>query len=50
LAYILTLPGLLLQRITTQEPDDSQLEVAFAALKGSLGEDYYVAGENQGNS
>ncbi len=50
LAYILTLPGLLLQRITTREPDDSQLEVAFAALKGSLGEDVYVAGENRRDS
>jgi uncharacterized protein YqhQ len=30
---------LLLQRITTQEPDDSQLEVAVAALKGSLKEE-----------
>ena len=50
LAYILTLPGLLLQRITTREPDDSQLEVAFAALKGSLGEDNYVAGENRRDS
>ena len=50
LAYILTLPGLLLQRITTREPDDSQLEVAFAALKGSLGEDNYVAGEDRRDS
>ena len=27
-------PGLLLQKITTQEPDDKQIEVAIAALKG----------------
>ncbi len=47
LAYILSLPGLLLQRITTREPDRSQLEVAFTALKGSLGEaDGRVAGKN----
>ncbi|WP_343073787.1 DUF1385 domain-containing protein [Atribacter laminatus] len=39
LANILAYPGLLLQRITTQEPDDSQLEVAVAALKGSLKEE-----------
>jgi uncharacterized protein YqhQ len=32
----LTAPGLLLQRITTQEPDDSQLEVAIVALKSAL--------------
>jgi uncharacterized protein YqhQ len=29
-------PGLWLQRITTQEPDDSQLEVAIAALTAAL--------------
>ncbi len=29
-------PGLMLQKITTQEPDDSQLEVALAALKMTL--------------
>lgn len=29
-------PGLLLQKLTTREPDDSQLEVALAALKGVL--------------
>jgi uncharacterized protein YqhQ len=34
----LTAPGLWLQRITTQEPDDSQLEVAIAALKSALKE------------
>jgi uncharacterized protein YqhQ len=31
-------PGLALQRITTKEPDDSQLEVAQTALKAALGE------------
>ncbi|AFV03921.1 MAG: DUF1385 domain-containing protein [Dehalobacter sp. 4CP] len=29
-------PGLLLQKLTTREPDDSQLEVAIAALNGVL--------------
>jgi uncharacterized protein YqhQ len=29
-------PGLLLQRITTAEPDASQLEVAIAALQAAL--------------
>lgn len=29
-------PGLLLQKLTTREPDDSQLEVAIASLKGVL--------------
>jgi len=38
--WVMTLvaPGLWLQRITTQEPDDSQLEVALAALKAVVGE------------
>lgn len=30
------LPGLLLQRITTQEPDDGQVEVALVSLKAAL--------------
>lgn len=33
---MMTIPGLWLQNITTQEPDDLQLEVAIAALKESL--------------
>jgi uncharacterized protein YqhQ len=32
----LIVPGLLLQKLTTREPDDAQLEVALAALKGIL--------------
>jgi uncharacterized protein YqhQ len=32
----MTLPGLWLQNITTQEPDGEQLEVAIAALNESL--------------
>jgi uncharacterized protein YqhQ len=32
----LTTPGLWLQKITTQEPDDDQLEVAIVALKSAL--------------
>jgi len=31
-------PGLWLQRITTQEPDEKQLEVAVVALKAALGQ------------
>lgn len=30
------LPGLLLQKLTTREPDDSQIEVAIASLKAVL--------------
>lgn len=33
---IITLPGLLFQRITTQEPTDDQLEVALSALRKAL--------------
>ncbi|PKM94331.1 MAG: DUF1385 domain-containing protein [Firmicutes bacterium HGW-Firmicutes-1] len=36
LADIVSFPGLCLQKITTQEPDDEQIEVAIAALKGAL--------------
>lgn len=36
---VLIYPGLLLQKLTTAEPDDSQLEVAIAALNGVLTED-----------
>lgn len=41
LAKILAYPGLMLQKLTTREPDGSQLEVAMAALKAVLpdGED-----------
>lgn len=38
LARWLMTPGLWLQRITTREPDDGQLEVALAALRTALGE------------
>ena len=30
---IVAYPGMMLQKFTTKEPDDSQLEVALAALK-----------------
>ncbi|WP_330375348.1 DUF1385 domain-containing protein [Inediibacterium massiliense] len=33
---IISYPGLLLQKLTTKEPDDSQLEVAIAAMKHVL--------------
>jgi uncharacterized protein YqhQ len=33
---IVTLPGLLLQKITTKEPDDTQLEIAIRALEEAL--------------
>lgn len=33
-------PGLGLQRITTSQPDDEQVEVAICALKAALGEEY----------
>ena len=38
---ILSFPGLCLQKLTTNEPDDSQIEVGIASLK-------YVLPQNQG--
>ncbi len=34
---VLAAPGMLLQRLTTAQPDDSQLEVAIVSLKHALG-------------
>jgi len=39
LACIMSKPGMWLQKITTREPDDSQIEVAIVALKNVLVED-----------
>ena len=36
LLRVVTLPGLLLQKITTKEPDDRQLEIAIRALEEAL--------------
>lgn len=36
---ILSAPGLLMQRITTREPDDSMIEIAIAALEVCIPED-----------
>jgi uncharacterized protein YqhQ len=36
---VILMPGLLLQRVTTREPDDSMLEVAIAAFKRVLAAD-----------
>ncbi len=33
---LVSYPGMMMQRLTTVEPDDSQIEVAIAALKGVL--------------
>lgn len=35
---IVAYPGMMMQKITTKEPDDEQLEVAIAALKAALNE------------
>jgi uncharacterized protein YqhQ len=37
-------PGLWLQRITTREPDDSQLEVALVALRRAIAESEKATG------
>lgn len=36
LVKLVTFPGLMFQRLTTQEPDDQQLEVALTSLKRAL--------------
>jgi uncharacterized protein YqhQ len=36
LVKILSAPGLWMQRITTREPDDSQIEIAITALKSAM--------------
>lgn len=38
-AFILRAPGMLLQKLTTREPDASQLEVALVALHEALGDE-----------
>jgi uncharacterized protein YqhQ len=40
IVHFLITPGLGLQRITTSQPDDDQVEVAIYALRAALGEDY----------
>ena len=40
LTKALSAPGLWVQRITTKEPDDSQLEVALAALRCAMPEEF----------
>lgn len=40
LVRLLIAPGLGLQRITTSQPDEKQIEVALVALEAALGEDY----------
>ncbi len=39
LVHLAIIPGLVLQRMTTRKPDDSQLEVAITALKSVLAAD-----------
>ena len=39
LATALSAPGMLLQRLTTRRPDDSQIEVAIQAMKVALAAD-----------
>lgn len=40
LTRILTAPGLFMQRITTREPDLEQLEIAIAALKSAMPDEF----------
>ena len=40
LVKLMTVPGMALQKITTQPPDDSMIEVALVAMKSALDMDY----------
>ena len=42
-------PGFLVQKITTIEPDDAQLEVALASLRATLFREHGVSGEGSGD-
>ncbi|MBE6560497.1 MAG: DUF1385 domain-containing protein [Ruminococcaceae bacterium] len=46
LTKILSAPGLWMQRVTTREPDESQLEVAIAALKFAMPDEFPHEEEN----
>jgi uncharacterized protein YqhQ len=39
LVQVIALPGLILQRLTTREPDDDQIEVAIAAMEEAISVD-----------
>ncbi len=39
LVQLLIFPGMALQRITTQPPDDSQVEIAIVALRAAIGDE-----------
>lgn len=43
IAYFLSLPGMLMQRLTTREPDDGQLEVAIVSLQATLNDKSFDA-------
>ena len=40
LTKILSAPGLWMQRLTTKNPDKSQLEIAITALKGAMPDEF----------
>ena len=47
LVNIISAPGLMLQKMTTAEPDDGMLEVAIEALKGVLADETADAGSTE---
>ena len=47
---VLTKPGLILQRLTTREPDDKMLEVSIAALVNTLAADGVLDKQGQENT
>jgi uncharacterized protein YqhQ len=49
LTKLLSAPGLLMQHITTAEPDDAIIEVAIEAMKAALSGDISVPEKNDEN-
>jgi uncharacterized protein YqhQ len=47
---LISYPGLMLQKLTTREPDDSQLEVAIEALKNVIPKEETSFEEDEGDS
>ena len=47
LLRLVSIPGLMLQKLTTQEPDDSMIEVAIASLKAVVEDASETAPDSQ---
>ena len=50
LVDIISYPGVFMQKFTTNEPDESQIEVAIAAVKGVLDDEQYKKDESENST